>query len=92
MASRHASYFTRSLRVQWETAQLASLLSLLTVAPAQPSLELASSLPMVARGEKFCYSFETYQTTIPSARISFEHTVFLALARGDQLRLGCCRE
>ncbi|MDB6161827.1 MAG: hypothetical protein JWO04_5533 [Gammaproteobacteria bacterium] len=88
------AYFTRSLRVQWETAQLASLLSLLAVVPAQPSLELAGSLPTVARGEKLCYAFETYQATIPSSQISFEHTVFLAvaLARGDQLRLGCCRE
>jgi hypothetical protein len=34
------------------------------------------------------------QATIPSAQISFEHTVFLAvaLARGDQLKLGCCRD
>ena len=88
------AYFTRSLRVQWETAQLASLLSLLAVVPAQPSLEMAGSLPSVARGEKLCYAFETYQTTIPSSQISFEHAVFLAvaLARGDQLRLGCCRE
>jgi hypothetical protein len=88
------AYFTRSLRVQWESAQLASLLSLLSVVPAQPSLEVADSLPSVARGEKLCYAFETYQTTIPSSQISFEHTVFLAvaLARGDQLRLGGCRE
>jgi hypothetical protein len=54
--------------------------------PAQPSLELASALATVARGEKPCYAFETYQRTIPSSQISFEHTVFLAvaLARGDQ--------
>ncbi len=87
------AYFSRSLRVQWETAQLASMLSLLSVVPAQPSPEVASSLPSVARGEKLCYAFETYQTTIPSSQISFEHAVFLAmaLARGDQLRLGGCR-
>ena len=88
------AYFTRSLRVQWETAQLASLLSLTSVLPAQPGPEVASVLPTVARGERLCYAFETYQTTIPAAQISFEHTVFLAvsLARGDQLRLGGCRE
>src|SRR3981081_3992682 len=39
------AYFTRSLRVQWETAQLASLLSLLSVVPAQPSLEAPASSP-----------------------------------------------
>ena len=88
------AYFMRSLRLQWETAQLASLLTLLGVVPVQPGLEAASSLPSVARGEKLCYAFETYQTTIPTALISFEHAVFLAvaLARGDQLRLGGCRD
>jgi Flagellar transcriptional activator (FlhC) len=88
------AYFTRSLRVQWETAQLASLLSLLSVVPTCPGSEVANSLPTVARGERLCYAFEMYQTTIPSSQISFEHTVFLAhaLARGDQLRLGGCRE
>jgi hypothetical protein len=88
------AYFTRSARIQWETAQLASLLSLLNVVPPLPNQHTAVALPTVARGEKLCYAFETYQTTIPSAQISFEHTVFLAmaLARGDQLRLGGCRE
>ena len=88
------AYFTRSARIQWETAQLASLLSLLSVIPAQPSPQTASALPTVGRGEKLCYAFETYQMTLPGAQISFEHTVFLAmeLARGDQLRLGGCRE
>src|SRR5579871_3978282 len=88
------AYFMRSLRIQWEAAQLASLLSLLGVVPVQPGLEVASSLPGVARGEKLCYAFETYQTTTPAAQISFEHAVFLAvaLARGDQLRLSGCRD
>jgi len=88
------AYFSRSLRVQWETAQLASLLSLLSVVPARSGPDVAGSLPTVARGEKLCFAFETYLTTIPSAQISFEHAVFLtvSLARGDQLRLGCCRD
>ena len=88
------AFFTRSLRVQWETAQLASLLSLLGVVPTHAGLEAASALPTVARGERLCLAFEMYQTTIPSSQISFEHTVFLALslARGDQLKLGGCRE
>lgn len=87
------AYFSRSLRIQWETAQLASLLSLLCVVPAQWSAQTAGTLPCVSRGEKLCYAFEIYQTMIPCAQISFEHAVFLvmALARGDQLRLsGCC--
>jgi len=88
------AYFTRSLRLQWETAQLASLLTLLNVVPANPSSEAANSLPTITRGERLCYAFEMYQTTIPTSQISFEHAVFLAvaLARGDLLRLGGCRE
>jgi hypothetical protein len=88
------AYFTRSLRIQWETAQLASLLSLMSVVPVQAGPEIAGSLPNISRGEKLCYAFEVYQATIPSSQISFEHAVFLAvaLARGDQLRLGGCRD
>ncbi len=88
------AYFTRSARLQWETAQLASMLSLFSVIPSQPSPELAASLATVARGEKLCYAFEMYRATIPESQISFEHTVFLAVAlvRGDQLRLGGCRD
>ena len=88
------AYFMRSSRIQWETAQLASLLSLFGVVPALPNAESACSLPGVSRGDKLCYAYETYQTIIPAAQISFEHAVFLALAltRGDQLRLGGCRD
>ena len=88
------AYFMRSHRVQWESAQLASLLSLFGVIPVQPSPELAAALPSVARGEKLCSAFELFRTTIPTSQISFEHSVFLAkaLARGDQLKLGGCRE
>jgi hypothetical protein len=84
----------RSGRIQWETAQLASLLCLLNVVPPQPSLEVAGALPAVARGERLCCAFEIYQTTVPTSQISFEHAVFLALAlaRGDQLRFGGCRD
>jgi hypothetical protein len=86
------TYFSRSVRIKWETAQLASLLSLLSVIPTHPSPENAAALPSISRGEKLCYAFETYKSTIPAAQISFEHTVFLAvaLARGDQIRLARC--
>src|SRR5262245_21352712 len=88
------AYFMRSVRVQWETAQLASQLSLLCVVPTQPGPEMVVTLPTVARGEKLCYAYELYQATIPAAQISFEHAVFLAVAltKGDQLRLGGCRD
>lgn len=88
------AYFTRSFRIQWETAQLASMLSLLAVVPLHPGAEAARALPTVSRGERLCYAFEMYRSTLPAAQISFEHAVFLALAlaRGDQLRLGGCRD
>ena len=88
------AFFMRSLRIQWETAQLASFLSLLSVLPPTSSAEVASAMPGIMRGERLCYAFETYRMAIPNAQISFEHAVFLAvaLARGDQLRLGSCSE
>jgi len=104
------AYFTRSLRLQEETALLASVLSLLGVLPAATSgavsaaasgAALASaagagsaSLPGVTRGVLLCQAFEAFRLLLPSAQISFEHAVFLAvaLARGDQLRLGDCSD
>ena len=104
------AYFTRSLRLQEETALLASVLSLLGVLPAGTSgavsaaasgAALASaagagsaSLPGVTRGVLLCQAFEAFRLLLPSAQISFEHAVFLAvaLARGDQLRLGDCSD
>jgi hypothetical protein len=85
------AYFTRALRVQEETAYLASVLSLLGVLPAGVSAG-GASLPGVNRGELLCQAFEAFRMLLPSAQISFEHAVFLAtaLARADQLRLGDC--
>jgi hypothetical protein len=89
------AYFTRSLRLQQETAVLASVLSLLGVVPPLPPLpgaEAAAALPGLTRGELLCQAFEAYRTLVPCAQISFEHAVFLAtaLSRGDQLRLAGC--
>lgn len=86
-----AAYFTRSLRLQHESAVLASVLMLLDVVPPQPAAA-AAALPGLARGELLCQAFEAYRTLLPDAQISFEHAVFLAtaLARGDQLLLRDC--
>jgi hypothetical protein len=98
------SYFTRSQRLQHESAVLASVLSLLGVlpaaAPAAPGSGAGASgadgagapLPPLARGEQLCQAFEAYRMLLPSAQITFEHAVFLAtaLTRGDQLRLAGC--
>ena len=93
------AYFTRSLRLQQESALLASVLALLGVVPTTAPgtrAEAASPayLPGLGRGELLCQAFETFRALLPSTQISFEHAVFLAtaLARGDQLRLGGCSE
>ncbi|MBV9726244.1 MAG: hypothetical protein JO299_13875 [Gammaproteobacteria bacterium] len=85
------AYFTRSLRLQEESALLASMLSLLGVLPTGAVAE-ALPLASVRRGELLCQAFEAFRLLLPAAQISFEHAVFLAgaLARGDQLRLGDC--
>jgi hypothetical protein len=90
------AYFTRSLRLQEETALLASMLSLLGVVPAgaalaggpaggpalkrETSTAGAATLPGVARGELLCQAFEAFRLVLPAAQISFEHAVFLATA------------
>jgi len=94
------AYFTRSMRLQQESAVLASVLALLGVVPtavpatARPGASqcVAASLPGLGRGELLCQAFEAFRQFLPSATISFEHAVFLAtaLARGDQLRLDGC--
>ena len=86
------AYFTRSLRLQEETAVLASVLSLLGVVPV--SCVAAGAVPGLTQGELLCQAFEAYRALLPAAQISFEHAVFLAtaLTRGDQLRLGGCRD
>ena len=83
------AYFTRSLRLQEETAVLASVLSLLGVVPAPAPAPTPPALPGLGRGELLCQAFEAYRLLLPTAQISFEHAVFLAtaLTRGDQLRL-----
>ena len=94
------AYFTRSLRLQQETAVLASVLSLLGVVPAPAAMpavlpaEPGGAVPALSRGELLCQAFEAFRLLLPSAQISFEHAVFLAtaLARGDQLRLGGCSD
>lgn len=86
------AYFTRSLRLQQESAVLASVLSLLGVIPARAPEGAVTALPGLLRGALLCAAFEAYLALVPAAQISFEHAVFLAsaLTRGDQLRLAGC--
>ena len=87
-----ACFFTRTPRVQQETAVLASLFCLLGVMPAQVVVDAEHPLPGVARGERLCQAFEAYLMLVPSSQISFEHAVLLVneLTRGEELRLGDC--
>src|SRR5580700_11701516 len=61
------AYFTRSLRLQEETAVLASVLSLLGVVPAAtpgaPAAAAAAdaALPGLTRGELLCQAFEVFR-------------------------------
>src|SRR2546429_4175279 len=72
------AYFTRSLRLQQETAVLASVLSLLGVVPAVPAAGTSGALPGLPRGGRLCQAFEAYPLLLPPGPISFEHTLFLA--------------
>jgi hypothetical protein len=89
-----AAYFTRTLKIQQETAVLASFFALAGLVPAEPSIAAGTTLPDITRGHALCTAFETHVVMIPAASISFEYAVFLAdcLARGDQLRLGRCSD
>jgi len=87
-----ACFFTRTPRVQQESAVLASLYCLLGVMPAHVVVDTESPLPGVARGERLCQAFEAYLMLVPASQITFEHAVLLVneLARGVELRLGDC--
>lgn len=89
---RQAAFFTRSARIQQETAILASLCCLHGVLTPREPLARVRSPASVARGELLCQAFETYRACVPNAQISFEHAVFLvgALGRGDELELVSC--
>lgn len=91
---QQVAFFTRTPRVQQESAVLASLCSLLGVVPQRQVADAARTLPGVARGELLCQAFEAYRALIAVPLISFEHTVFLvtALARGDELCFAGCED
>jgi hypothetical protein len=91
---QQTGYFVRSPEMRQETAVLASVCYLLGVVPLNQVADATRSMPGMQRGEALCAAFETYRRLVPSARISFEHAVFLvvALARGDELRAAPCSD
>lgn len=90
---QQAGFFTRSLRMQQETAIFASLCCLHELLePGEPLQPRGHAHNGVARGELLCRAFEAYLACVPGAQISFEHAVYLvgALGRGDELELANC--
>ncbi|HUN27787.1 MAG TPA: hypothetical protein VMU67_15910 [Steroidobacteraceae bacterium] len=87
-----ASFFTRSPRLQQEAALLASLCSLLGVLPQRTQPRAGAQHPGIAQGVALCQAYETYRALVPTARITFEHLVYLnaALLRGDELKVANC--
>ncbi len=86
------SYFSRSARLQEETAAIASRLWVLGALQPLGGAEPAAAEAALERGTLLCQAFEAHRLTYPGAQISFEHAVFLAnvLARGERLRVGWC--
>jgi hypothetical protein len=91
---QQAARFTRTARARQEAALLASLYRLAGALPGPPAAGPATLLPGLQRGELLCQSYETFRALLPEAGLSFEHAVYLltALARGDELTLGACRD
>src|SRR5439155_973188 len=81
------AYFTRSLRMQEETAVLASVLSLLGVVPASAGAATPVAVPGLGRGELLCQAFEAYRLLLPTGpppRIAFlGHDAPLVRGAGD---------
>jgi len=91
---QQVSFFMRGPRAQHETGVLASFLSLLGVVPSTKVANVLHTLPSLARGERLCQAFELFTAIFPTARISFEHAIFLvtALAHGNEIQYGRCAD
>jgi hypothetical protein len=91
---QQVGFFMRGPRAQHETGILASFFSLLGVVPTAKPNDAAPPLTSLARGERICQAFELFTAIFPTARISFEHAIFLvtALAHGNEIHYGRCAE
>src|SRR2546429_3096942 len=66
------AYFTRSLRMQEETAVLASVLSLLGVVPASAGAATPLPVPRLRPGGLLCPALEAYRPLLPAAPVPFQ--------------------
>ncbi len=91
---RQLAYFLRTARIRDEASALASLCYLVGLfdRPWQyPGAKYATDVDGAAL---LCRAYEGYRGALRDPAITFEHAVLLvgALARGNELRLGQCRD
>jgi hypothetical protein len=87
------SVFFRSPRVRSEASLLAMLCRMMGAVSSTRMPDAARLLPSLDRGERLCDAFEAFRVCLPESPIEFEQVVLLALAlaQGDALELGHCR-
>lgn len=88
---RQVSYFTRSIRMQFEASCLGNVFSAFDLLQRQ-RIEMADD-DSLEYGERFCDAFETHRQLVQGPRISFEHAWFLLhlLSRSALLHSSRCR-
>ncbi len=87
------SVFFRSPRSRSEASSLAMLCWMMGVLSSARVPNAARFLPNLDRGERLCDAFEAFRTYFRLSTIEFEQVVLLALAlaQGDALELGHCK-
>jgi len=85
---RQVSYFTRSIRMQFEASCLGNVFAAFDLLQRQEADDAS-----LEYGERFCDAYETHRQLVQGPRISFEHAWFLLhlLSRGALLRASRCR-
>ena len=91
---RQAAFFMRTARMRDEASALASLCCLVGLFDGQRQQACLRPVAGVDRATSLCQAYEGYRATVRAPAIGLEHAVLLvnALARGNELRLGDCRD
>lgn len=87
------SVFFRSPRARSEASLLAMLCRMMGAVSSTRMPDAARMLPSLDRGERLCDAFEAFRVCLPESQVEFEQVVLLALAlaQGDALELGHCK-
>lgn len=85
--------FFRSPRARSEASLLAMLCRMMGAVSSTPMPDAVRLLPSLDRGERLCDAFEAFRVCLPESPVEFEQVVLLALAlaQGDALELGHCK-